>query len=157
QCSNYGWDPVFAGDFYDHGSPVLSQSVQPDSLYTQTTPVQWCPDQFGGGAGAAALSDMTFEQTVTVVPSAPPAFLVHYKMTHHGSDTHYNGGQEFPAVYVNSAYTTFLHYSGLSPWSNGAVTATPVPTAPGDFAAYAPEQSAALVDSHNQGLTVFVP
>jgi len=52
QCAQYGWDPVLAGDFYDHGSQVSSHSLAAASLYTKTIPVQWCPDQFGGGAGA---------------------------------------------------------------------------------------------------------
>jgi len=161
QCANYGWDPVLAGDYYDHGSLVLSQTIGAQSLYTQTTPVQWCPDQFGGGSGTAAPTDMTFEQTVMLAPTAPLAFKVHYKMTHNGSDTHYNTGQEFPAVYVNSAYQTFAYYGGTNPWTSGNITKTlaPVtsPAAPNGPAVYAPEQSAALVDGNNQGLTVFVP
>jgi hypothetical protein len=43
---------------------------------------------------------MTIEQTVTVDPSAPLAFKVHYKLIHNGSDTHYNSGQNF-CGYVN--------------------------------------------------------
>jgi hypothetical protein len=97
---------------------------------------------------------MTFEQTVTLAPGTTTAFLVHYKLTHTGSDTHYNTGQEFPAVYVNSTYTSFEYYGGTSPWTNGSVTTTSAATNP---SGYAPEQSALLVDASNQGLTAFVP
>jgi hypothetical protein len=155
-CALYGWDPVLAGDGYDHGSPVLSQQIGANSLYTQTNPLEWCPDQFGGGPGTPVPTDMTFEQTVMLVPAAPLAFKVHYKMRHTGSDTHYNAGQEFPAVYVNSVYTTLAYYGGVSPWTNGSMTTTTV-AATKPFGVYAPEQSAALVDTNNQGLTVFVP
>jgi len=157
QCAQYGWDPVLAGDFYDHGSQVSSQSLAAASLYTKTIPVQWCPDQFGGGAGMTAPSDMSFEQTVTLAPGAALAFQLHLKLTHTGTDTHYDTSQEFPAVYVNSAYTTFVYYDGTSPWTNGAVSRAAAPISPADVTAYTPEKWAALVDASNQGLTVFVP
>ena len=157
QCTQYGWDPVLAGDFYDHGSQVSSQSAVAASLYTKTIPVQWCPDQFGGGPGMTAPSDMSFEQTVTLAPGAALAFQLHLKLTHTGTDTHYNQSQEFPAVYVNSAYTTFVYYEGTSPWTNGAVSQAAAPISPADVTAYTPEKWAALVDASNQGLTVFVP
>src|SRR5215469_357445 len=157
QCAQYGWDPVLAGDFYDHGSQVSSQSLAAASLYTKTIPVQWCPDQFGGGAGMTAPSDMSFEQTVTLAPGAALAFQLHLKLTHTVTDTHYNTSQEFPAVYVNSAYTTFVYYGGTSPWTNGAVSQSAAPISPADVTAYTPEKWAALVDASNQGLTVFVP
>jgi hypothetical protein len=160
-CALYGWDPVLAGDSYGHGSPVLGQSIAAESLYTQTTPVQWCPERFGGGPGTPEPADMTFEQTVTLAPAAPLTFKVHYKLTHTGSDTHYNTSQEFPAVYVNSIYTTFAYYGGTDPWTNGAITTTLAPeTTPAALngpAVYAPERFAALVDGNSQGLTVFVP
>ena len=65
---------------------------------------------------------MSFEQTVTPAPGAALAFQLHLKLTHTGTDTHYNQSQEFPAVYVNSAYTIFVYYEGTSPWTNGAVS-----------------------------------
>ena len=150
----YGWDPVLGGDSLNQGSPVLSQQLGATSIVTQATPLQWNPAHYGGGVGAPVLTDMTFEQTITVAPGTTGAFLVHYKLTHTGSDTHYNAGQEFPAVYVNSTYTTFVHYKGTTPWTNGSVTAVSAATNP---SGYAPELSAALVDANNQGLTVFVP
>jgi hypothetical protein len=150
----YGWDPVLGGDSLNQGSPVLSQELGATSIYTKTTPLQWNPAHYGGGIGAPIPTDMTFEQTVTVAPGTTAAFLVHYKLTHTGADTHYNTTQEFPAVYVNSAYTSFEYYGGTSPWTNGNVTIASAATNP---SGYAPEQSAALVDVNNQGLTVFVP
>jgi hypothetical protein len=158
--SAYGWDPVLGGDAYDHGSEVLQQTISSASLYTQTAPLQWWPDNFGGGASTPVTTDVTVEQTVTVVPNVPLAFKVHYKLIHNGSDTHYNSGQEFPAVYVNSTYTRFAYYGGTTPWSNGPLTTMPtavIPTDPVPPMSYAPELWGALVDTANQGLAVFVP
>jgi len=45
----FGWDPVLGGDRYDHGSPVLTQQVTSDSLYVKAQPLQWYPDDKGGG------------------------------------------------------------------------------------------------------------
>jgi hypothetical protein len=155
QMGANGWDPVLGGDKYDHGSPTLSQQVAVSSLYTETSPLHWNPDVFGGGANAPVTSDMTFEQTVTLAPGAPLAFQLHLKLTHNGSDFHYVSQQEFPAVYVNAGYTNLMYYGGATPWTNGSVTLIPVSTT--QSSVYAPEQSAALVDTNNQGLTVFVP
>jgi hypothetical protein len=150
-----GWDPVLGGDKYDHGSPIVSQQTSASSLYTKATPLFWNPDAFGGGPTSPVTSDTTFEQTVTVAPGAPLAFQLHLKLTHNGTDYHYVTQQEFPAVYVNSAYTTLVYYGGKTPWTNGASTKAPVATTA--MWVYAPEQWAALVDANNQGLTVFVP
>ena len=153
-CTGYGWDPVLAGDLYRHGSQVLARQIGSSSLYTKTIPLEWCPDYRGGGPGLSVPTDMVFEQTVSVAPGTATAFLVHYKLTHAGTDTHYNAGQEFPAVWVNSNYSSFTYYGGTSPWTNGAVTTASAATNP---SGYAPEESAALVDANNEGLTVFVP
>jgi hypothetical protein len=150
-----GWDPVLGGDEYDHGSPSISHRRSADSLFTKATPLYWNPNAFGGGATAPVPSDMTFEQTVTVAPGAPLAFQLHLKLTHNGMDYHYGTQQEFPAVYVNSAYRTLVYYGGASPWTSAASTTAPVATTARSV--YAPEQWAALVDANDQGLTVFVP
>jgi len=149
-----GWDPVLGGDKYDHGTPIGSQQVTSTSLYTQAIPLHWNPDAFGGGANAPVKSDMSFEQTVTLAPGTALAFKVHLKLTHTGADYHYVADQEFPAVYVNSAYTTLAYYGGTSPWTNGALTSTPVSTTAASV--IAPEQWAALTDANGQGLAVFV-
>ena len=150
-----GWDPVLGGDKYDHGSTVLSQQVNTNSLHTKTSPLYWNPDAFGGGLSAPVQSDTTFEQSVTVAPGAPLAFKLHLKLTPNGADYHYVTLQEFPAVYVNSTYTTLVYYGGKVPWTNGSITTAPVTTT--WLSVSAPEQWAALVDANNQGLTVFVP
>jgi len=155
---NYGWDPVLGGDFYDTGSSVEAQQIGADSLYTRAVPLQWYPDSFGGGATVPVPSDMTVEQTITLAPGTNIAFQVHYRMTHNGTDTHYNTGQEFPAVYVNAGYGTLAYYAGSTPWTGAALTETAAPPSdqPG-LSVFTPEQWAALVDSKGMGLAVYVP
>src|SRR5262249_9672807 len=41
---NWGWNPVLAGDGYNHGSATISQTITAQSLYTQAQPLQWIPD-----------------------------------------------------------------------------------------------------------------
>jgi Bacterial Ig domain len=156
--NTWGWNPVLGGDKYGHGSPVMSQTVTSSSLYVKTQPVQWSPDYAGGGPSLAVPSDMYMEQTVSVVPGSPLAFKVHVKMTHFGTDTHYNTNQEFPAVYVNGAYGTLSYYAGNAPWTQAATTSlTTVPAGPGTGLLFSAENWASYTNSANTGLTVFVP
>jgi hypothetical protein len=156
--TSYGWDPVLAGDFHGNGTPLQSQQLTAGSLYTRAAPLQWYPDSFGGSASMPVPSDLTVEQTITLAPGTDLAFQIHYRLTHNGTDTHYNAGQEFPAVYVNAAYTTLLYYTGSNPWSGAALSQTPAPPSgdPG-LGVFTPEQWAALVDSNGMGLAVYVP
>jgi len=155
--NTWGWNPVLGGDKYGHGSPVLTSTLTTNSLYVKTQPVHWSPDYLGGGPSLAVPSDMYFEQTVSVVPGSPLAFKVHLKMTHFGTDTHYNTNQELPAVYVNSTYGKLSYYGGNAPWTQAALTAlNPVPTA-GTALLPTTENWIAYTNTANAGLTVFVP
>jgi hypothetical protein len=153
----WGWDPVQGGDVHGNGSPVLAMQLTFDSIYVKAEPLQWYPDNQGGGAGHPILSDCYFEETVSVVPGPPLAFKVHFVLTHFGTDQHYSSSQEFPAVYVNSSYGSWTYYGGTAPWTNGPLTTVSVPTTPGTGITYTSEDWAANVDSTGQGLTVYVP
>jgi len=158
-CSGtFGWNPVQCGDFYNHGSPVLSRNVTPDSLYIKAQPIQWYPDDMGGGPNQLVLGDVFVEATVSVVTNHALTFKVHYKTTHFGTDLHTNSSQEFPAVYVNLGYDRFLSDSSTSPWTNAAATLFTMPQLP-QFSPtlYASEQWGASADANDQGLTVFAP
>jgi hypothetical protein len=158
-CSGtFGWNPVQGGDYYDHGSPVLSQTIAPDSLYIKAQPIQWYPDNIGGGPNHPVLGDVFVEATVSLVTNHAFTFKVHYKITHFGTDLHTDSIQEFPAVYVNLGYDRFLSDSSTSPWTNAAVTAFTMPQLP-QFSPtlYASEQWGAFADTNDEGLTVFVP
>lgn len=154
----FGWDPVLGGDKYNQGTPTLVQALTSTSLYTKAQPLQWNPDDKGGGPGQPVLGDVMVEQTITPVSGHARAFKVHYKITHLGSDLHGNAQQEFPAVYVNADYNQFIYYGGTAPWTNGALSTMqfqPLGT-PGPIL-YLPEHWGAHVNTQSVGLTVYVP
>src|SRR2546428_837937 len=121
----FGWDPVLGGDKYRQGSAALSQVRTSNPLYTKAHPLQWNPDDKGGGPGQAVAGDVIVEQTITPVSGRSRVFQGHYKVTHLGSDLHANAQQEFPAVYVNADYNRFVHYGGTAPWTSPADIFTP--------------------------------
>ena len=152
----FGWDPVLGGDQYGHGSPVLEQQILGDSLYVKSQPLQWYPDNKGGGPNQPVLADAYFEQTVSAVSGAPMAFDVHFKLSYFGTDLRYAAQQEVPAVYVNSAYRTLVYYAGTAPWTADGMSRIAVPQS-GTSLLYAPEHWAASTDSNGVGVSVFAP
>lgn len=153
---NWGWNPVLGGDEYNNGSPVVSFQVGASSLYVKTQPLLWNPVPYGGGAGAPVPANVYIEQTVSLVPNVPLAFLDHVVVTSFDTNMHYNYIQELPAVYTNGTYTNLAYYGGTAPWTNDTPTVTAAPMVPGTPHLYAPEGWEASVDANNQGLTVYV-
>jgi len=154
----FGWDPVLGGDKYGHGTPTLVKVLTANSLYTKAQPLQWNPDDKGGGPAQPVLGDVVVEQTVTPVSGHARAFQVRYRVSHLGSDLHTSARQEFPAVYVNAGYNQFVYYGGTAPWASGAVSVTRFPAPPAVRSLlYAPEHWGAHVDAQNMGVTVYVP
>jgi hypothetical protein len=155
---SWGWNPVLAGDKYDQGTPLLTQTLTSNSLYTKAQSLFWSPDFAGGGLGQPVLGDVMVEQTISPVTGHSHAFQAHYKITHLGTDFHADAVQEFPAVYVNADYSHFVYYEGTSPWTNAAVTVTQFQQLgqPG-FILYEPEHWGAHVSAQNVGLTIYVP
>jgi len=156
----FGWNPVQAGDRYNHPSTVLSSSIANNTVYTKTQPLEWYPDNKGGGSGkAVADTDVTIEQWITAVPNVPQAFRIHYKTTYSGSAVHGGVCQEFPAVYANGAYQSLVYYGGDAPWTGGQLTTvSPLPEeSAGGIAIHASERWAALVNTSGNGLTVYAP
>ncbi|HXY47854.1 MAG TPA: Ig-like domain-containing protein [Terriglobales bacterium] len=156
--NDVNWNPTLAGDGYDHGTPLISQSLAADSIYVMAQPLQWLPDFFGGGQTQPIAGDMLVEQRVSAVTTSANTFKVHYKVTHLGNDTHGTGGQEFPAVYTNRDYVHFVYYDGANPWTNGVLKKTQFPNlGQPNPPVTVLEHWGALVDSNNAGLTVFSP
>jgi hypothetical protein len=157
---NLNYNPTLAGDGLDQGTPTISSTLTSDSLFTKAQPLQWYADAFGGTIGHPIPGDVVVEQTVSAVTTEPHTFKVHVKATAVGSDLHTNTGQEFPAVYTNRNYGRFISYNGKAPWTNAAVTAVPLlPNLSQPFRPtyYIPERWCALVNSQDEGLTVYVP
>lgn len=154
--TSWGYNPIEAGDQFFDGSPVLASTLNPDSLYTKTQPIQWAPGNFGGGSGQPVLGDAYIKKWISVVPGYNKVFKVHHKITHFGTDTHAVAPQELPVMYVNPMVSNFFTYSGKAPWTNDMLT--PV-TMPGGCCTYfyTPEDWGAYVDSANTGIALFTP
>jgi Bacterial Ig domain len=153
----FGWNPVQAGDHFSHGSPVLQEVMDPQYIYIKTQPVEWFPDNKGGGPDRAVLTDTYIEQWISTVSDHWRAFKLHYRITHFGGDQHYNALQEFPAVYVDLRLNKFVYYEGSAPWTRQPLTILPMPVPAHLPALYMPEEWGALVDEQGIGLTVYVP
>ena len=153
----WGWDPVMGGDRWNFGSPITSISVDAGTAYVQTRPYDWYPDNKGGGPGQPVLSDMQIEQWISFVADEPHVVRVHYRITHLGADTHANNEQEFPAVYVNKGYDTFISYNGTAPWTGGALTSRTLPTDQVTPFLFVPEHWSALVSTTGNAFAMYVP
>jgi hypothetical protein len=148
------WNPVEAGDSSFDGSPVLAQQLGIDNLYTKTQPLDWAP--YLSGRTAPALDDAYVEKWISVVPGENRVFKVHYKVTHFGTDAHANAMQEFPVVYVNAPFNTYVSYDGDAPWTNAALTHATLQYSCCEYRRSS-EQWSAFVDSSGSGITVYVP
>jgi hypothetical protein len=154
--TSWGYNPIESGDHDFQGSPVLASTLMPDSIYTKTQPIQWAPENFGGGYGNPVLGDAYIEKWISVVPGYNRVFKVHYKITHFGTDAHAEALQELPVMYVNPNVTNFFYYGGSAPWTSGALSQYTMP-----YACCAmlptPEQWGAYVDSSNKGIALYTP
>jgi len=65
--TGWGYNPIEAGDHLFQGSPLLADTLLADSIYTKTQPIQWAPENFGGGPGNPALGDAYIEKWISVV------------------------------------------------------------------------------------------
>ena len=153
--TSWGYNPIEAGDHFFHGSPLLANTLLPDSIYTKTQPIQWAPENFGGGTDSV-LGDAYIEKWISVVPSYNRVFKVHYRITHFGTDSHAQNLQELPVAYVNPNTPHFLYYGGTNPWTNGALTPFDVQGPCCDHV-HTPEKWGAYVDSTNIGLALYTP
>jgi len=154
--TSWGYNPIESGDHLFQGSPVLASALTPDSIYTKTQPIQWAPENFGGGFGNPVLGDAYIEKWITVVPGYNRVFKVHYKITHFGTDLHADAFQELPVMYVNPNVPNFVYYGGSAPWTNGALSQHVMPYSCCDMLA-TPEQWGAYVDDANIGIALYTP
>ena len=154
--TSWGYNPIEAGDHFFDGSPLLTYTLQPDSVYTKTQPIQWAPENFGGYPGTPILGDAYIEKWISVVPGYSRVFKVHYKITHFGTDTHAEALQELPVMYVNPNVSLFYYYGGSEPWTNGALSQHTMPSDCCDMLP-TPEQWGAYVDSTNTGIALYTP
>jgi hypothetical protein len=154
--STWGYNPVEAGDHFYHGSPLLASTLTPDSIYAKTRPIQWAPENFGGGWDVPVPGDADVEKWISVVPGFNRAFKVHYKITHFGADAHANALQELPMMSVNPIVPNFIYYAGDAPWTNGALSRHTMPPVCCDML-HTPELWGAYVDGSGVGIALYTP
>lgn len=156
----WGWNPVQGGDRFNHGSQIVDKSLTGSSIYVKSRPLEWFPDDKGGGINQAISSDVIYEQTISRVAGHPQAVMVRNKITHLGVDSHGFEAQELPYVYANAETGTLEYYGGLAPYTNeptNAVSILPPCPTPSSPYRYSPERWAAFSNGSDLGLTLFMP
>jgi hypothetical protein len=127
----YGWDPVECCDTYRHGSPVLAQSIVGDTIYIKSNPLQWIPDNKGGGPTLPVASDIIMEKWISPVANHPYVFQVRYKLTHIGTDRHAEQYNAVPAYELAaSLFSQFDFYTGTAAGTGAPATTMQVPEEP---------------------------
>jgi hypothetical protein len=119
----YGWDPVECCDTYRHGSPVLAQTIDGDTIYIKSNPLQWIPDNKGGGPALPVPSDIIMEKWISPVANHPYVFQVRYKLTHTGTDRHAEQFNAVPAYELAaSLFSQFDFYTGTAAGTGAPAT-----------------------------------
>jgi len=144
--SPFPWNPVQAGDAFGNPSEVLASSNVNGVIYIKTRPKQWSLQNYP--------SDCIIEQWILL---DGPAVRVHCKLTNQRSDhTQYTPyGQELPAVYGIGTLCHLFSYTGLAPFTGGALTEQPAVWP--FFNWRATENWGALVNSNNFGVGIHHP
>jgi len=128
---HYGWNPTECCDEYRHGSPVLAQSIVGDTIYIKSNPLEWVPDDKGGGPTLPVPSDIIMEKWISPVANHPYVFQVRYKLTHTGTDRHAEQYNALPAYEIAaSLFSQFDFYTGTAAGTGASTTTMPLPQAP---------------------------
>ena len=156
---SWGWNPVQGGDRYVHGSPAELVSQQAGQVHVRVHPLEWFPNNKGGGPTRGVPSDVVLDLVVSSVLEHPAAFRVRYTITHTGTDRHGSTTQELPAVYPRLGFDRFTYYDGAAPWSGGSLTTLNPVRELGEpwVGRIHTEPWGAHVDAAGNGVTVYVP
>jgi hypothetical protein len=144
--SPFPWNPVQAGDSYGYHSAVLAYSNANGVIYVKTRPKQWALQNYN--------ADCIMEQWTHL---DGPSVRVHCKLTNQRSDhTQYPPyGQELPAAYGVGTLCRLFTYTGLAPFTGGALTQKPSTWPPVEWRAT--ENWSAFVNSNNFGVGIHHP
>ena len=155
---HYGWNPTECCDEYRHGSPVLAQSITGDTIYVKTNPVEWVPDDKGGGPTQPVLSDVIMEKWISPVANHPYVFQVRYKLTHTGTDRHAEQYNAVPAYELAaSLFNQFDFYTGTATGTGAPTTTMPLPQAPLFTFQWLSEGWGAVTNQQNFGFAAYNP
>lgn len=144
-----GWNPIQAGDDFDHASPVLEHRNDGKTIYVKTRPLQWPLANVPG--------ECTFESWLELEGAA---VKVRARLNNARSDqAQYPARlQELPAVYANAPYSRVVSYTGVRPFSGDAVTEITKAPGPHPWSFWQGTESwAALLDGKDNGLGLITP
>ena len=144
---NWAWNPVQAGDCYNHSSQILDFYNDGNTLYTKSIPKQWALNDID--------SESFMETWVTIDEN-----VVHVKnrLTNYREDqTQYSAKhQELPAIYTVGTLHKLFTYNGNEPFTNDALTEISNSGPPWDYW-YSMESWSALVNDNNWGIGIYHP
>lgn len=108
-----GWNPIQTGDVFGHASRVLDHRNDGRELYVKCVPMQWPLDNVPG--------ECVFESWTTL---DGPMITMRFRATNaRPESTRYAARQqELPAVYVISALSRIMAYTGDRPFTGGALS-----------------------------------
>ncbi|MBI1369947.1 MAG: hypothetical protein GC162_14995 [Planctomycetes bacterium] len=110
---DWPWNPIGAGDVYNHRATVLDHQNDGKTLYVKTRPMQWALDNVPG--------DCTFETWITLRDNV--ASVKCRLNNDRNFDKDYGSfSQELPAVYVIASLDQLVTYAGDAPFTNQPVT-----------------------------------
>lgn len=149
QWEHIGWNPIQAGDDFQHASRVLEHRNDGRSIYVRTLPLQWPLNNVPG--------DCTFESWLRL---DGPVVSVRARLNNARLDkTQYPARlQELPAVYANAPYHRAVSYTGDRPFSGAPVSVIPTPAGTHPWSFWqATEGWSALLDDDDRGLGLLTP
>jgi len=150
EWAGLGWNPVQAGDSFNHASRVLEFTNTGNSIYVKSIPMLWPLDNVPAEC-----------ECETWLLLEGPVVKAHCRLLNRRSDHAQSVArpQELPAVYVNGAFSRLMTYKGEEPFSGGPLSQIiKRPGEPGYWTRWtATENWAALVNNDGWGLGVWNP
>lgn len=138
------YNPVQGGDYKGNAAELVEFRSTETTTFARTIPRHW--------ASGELLTDCVMEQQAEL---HGPILRVRFRFQYKGTKTHQPRHQETPAVFVAPELRTLVTYHGSRPWTNGSLSRT-VPGWPNEKVAL-PENWAAYVGEHGNGIGVYVP
>lgn len=158
--SSWGWNPVQGGDKYFHGSPVLDFKKTEKDMYIKTQPLQWNPDNKGGGVDVPVKSNVTLETWLTLSSRWPQLLEVHHQIRLNEVRS-ITGNQEIPALFAKPFLNRIIGYKGKSAWrfwdSEGISSFEASLFPKFSVIGLLPEKWISLVNEKDFGITLYAP
>lgn len=144
-----GWNPIQAGDDFQHGSRTIEHRNDGSEIYVKCIPLQWPLNNVPG--------ECTLESWLQL---EGPVVKARARLVNARTDkTQYPARlQELPALYANAAFHRVVSYTGSRPFTNDATQIMPKSLTKHPWTFWlGTEHWSALLDDHNQGIGLITP